>query len=168
MRFARYTAPFPRLVFALFLLATPALAQNTWTREDAAHLLRRAGFGGTPDQITALQALGKDAAVDFMITGKLPENAQPVFEAVTFPEFTTTPVDTNPKDATDRKAAQKLIVQKGRQDLVKYRAYWVDRMLKTDRPLEEKMSLFWHGLLCSGVKEVKLGELMIQQNKLYH
>lgn len=168
MRFARFSPPFVRLLLALFLLATPAIAQNTWTRDDAAHLLRRAGFGGTPDQIAALQALGKDAAVDYMLTGKLPDAAQPVFEPVTLPDFTTTPVDTNPKDATDRKALQKLIQQKGRQDLVKYRAYWVDRMLKTDRPLEEKMSLFWHGLLCSGIKEVKLGELMIQQNKLYH
>jgi len=51
---------------------------------------------------------------------------------------------------------------------MRYRGYWLDRMLRTDRPLEEKMTLFWHGLLCSGIAEVKSGDFMIQQNKLFH
>lgn len=170
MTAARYCPRLLRVMFILLLLATAGqtLAEGTaWTRDDAAHLLRRAGFGGTPVQIDALYALGREGAVDYLITGKLADGAKPVFEPVTLPEFEATP-DTTKKDNADRKTAQKALVQKGRQDLVKYRAYWVDRMLKTDRPLEEKMTLFWHGLLCSGIKEVKLGELMIQQNKLYH
>jgi uncharacterized protein (DUF1800 family) len=30
-------------------------------------------------------------------------------------------------------------------------AWWLQRMVQTARPLEEKMTLFWHGLLTSGL-----------------
>ena len=34
-------------------------AEKSWTLAEAAHLLNRAGFGGSPDEITALHALGR-------------------------------------------------------------------------------------------------------------
>jgi uncharacterized protein (DUF1800 family) len=157
-----------RRVLALLLitLAPLSFAAGTWSRDDAAHLLRRAGFGGTPEQIAAIQALGRDAAVDYMLTGQLPAGVQPVFPAVTFADFKMTPVERDGN--ADRKELYKTIQRLGRQDLFRYRGYWVDRMIRTDRPLEEKMTLFWHGLLCSGIQEVKLGGLMIEQNQLFH
>src|SRR5437879_2809839 len=39
-------------------------AEAGWTRDDAAHLLRRAAFGGTPTQIDQIHALGRDGAVE--------------------------------------------------------------------------------------------------------
>jgi uncharacterized protein (DUF1800 family) len=154
-------------ILLLIASARLSLAADAWTRDDAAHLLRRAGFGGTPQQIDALHALGRDAAVEYLLTGKTPEGAQPVFPAVTFPDFTPTPLP-KPDAKADRKELIKQTLRLGRQDLFRYRGYWVDRMVRTDRPLEEKMSLFWHGLLCSGIQEVKLGNLMIEQNQLFH
>src|SRR5258706_15593974 len=47
-----------------------------WSREDAAHLLRRGGFGGTPEQIDRLHSLGKIAAGDYLLTGQLPADAK--------------------------------------------------------------------------------------------
>ena len=39
-----------------------------WTRDAAAHLLRRAGFGGTPAEIDALYARGSvEAAVSSLV-----------------------------------------------------------------------------------------------------
>jgi len=145
-----------------------AVAENAvrWTREDAAHLLRRAAFGGTPAQIDALYALGRDGAVEYLLIGQTPAGARPAFDPVTFSEFEASALNI-PKNAA-QKQARKLRINHGRQDLVRYRGYWLDRMLRTDRPLEEKMTLFWHGLLCSGIQEVKDGEMMIQQNKLFH
>jgi uncharacterized protein (DUF1800 family) len=135
-------------------------ADVPWTRENAAHLLRRAAFGGTPEQIDAIHLLGQDAAVEYLISGKLPAGAEPVFEPVQLEEFKL--------DPPDPKADKKEEIKDSRQDLQAYRAYWVDRMLRTDRPLEEKMTLFWHGLLTSGIKEVKYGDFLIQQNQLFH
>jgi uncharacterized protein (DUF1800 family) len=172
MTISRFAPRWIPLTFVLLLLAgaCPAFAADVlpWTRDDAAHLLRRAGFGGTPAQIDSLHALGRDAAVEYLLSGTVPAGAQPVFAPVTFAEFKTTPVDKADKPDADLKQLAQMIQRQGRADLALYRADWINRMLRTDRPLEEKMSLFWHGLLCSGVQEVKLGTLMIQQNKLYH
>ena len=38
-----------------------------WTRDAAAHLLRRAGFGGTPAEIDSLFARGHDGAVSYLV-----------------------------------------------------------------------------------------------------
>jgi uncharacterized protein (DUF1800 family) len=46
-------------------------------------------------------------------------------------------------------------------------AVWLTRMRLTKRPLQEKMTLFWHGHFTSSILEVKSAHLMRQQNELY-
>lgn len=41
-----------------------------WTFDRAAHLLERAGFGGTPSQVRRLAAMTPQAAVSLMINGE--------------------------------------------------------------------------------------------------
>src|SRR5678815_3509369 len=50
------------------VMLTPA-DSSAWTRDAAAHLLNRAGFGGTPADIDKLHALGREKAVDSLIDG---------------------------------------------------------------------------------------------------
>jgi hypothetical protein len=149
------------LFFALLtlLLAAPLFsAPPDWSRDDAAHLLRRAGFGGTPEQIDQLHSLGRSVAVEYLLTGDLPAGATPIFHPANLPPFSTTPLP------SDRKAAN----MAKRQEIQRFRAWWLDRMFRTDHPLEEKMTLFWHGLFCSGFKEIKSSEPLIRQNNLFH
>ena len=47
------------------------------------------------------------------------------------------------------------------------RRWWYLRMTYTKRPLQEKMTLFWHGILTSGLKKVSRNDRMITQNTLY-
>jgi lysophospholipase L1-like esterase len=132
-------------------------ADTAWSRDDAAHLLRRAGFGGTPTQIDRLQAIGRDAAVDYLLTGNLPAGMTAPFDHADLPELTA--------DLTGDYRIQGPMLQYKLQEL---RAWWLDRMVRTDRPLEEKMTLFWHGLFCSGIREVRSVEAMGEQNELFH
>ncbi|MCA9244711.1 MAG: hypothetical protein KDA32_12185, partial [Phycisphaerales bacterium] len=44
----------------------PISAEN-WNTATAAHLLRRAGFGGTPAEVDRLAALSPEEAVDFLV-----------------------------------------------------------------------------------------------------
>jgi uncharacterized protein (DUF1800 family) len=186
-------------------------SQAPWTRDDAAHLLRRAGFGGTPEQIDKLQAMGREAAVDYLLTAQTPAGTQPVFAKMDLPEFAPTPVTPPDADTINalaqqqaaRKAAKlaaqspqtqptqsastpttapaaatptvltkqqlsQLARKNDRGDLQNLRAWWVDRMIRTDRPLEEKMTLLWHGLFTSGEKEVRIAPFMEQEIALYH
>jgi uncharacterized protein (DUF1800 family) len=150
----------PLLAAALILLVSLKLsaAPNSWSHDDAAHLLRRAGFGGTPEQIDRLHAMGKAKAVEYLLNGPTSKpTTRPVFAKVDLPayEFEKLP--------EDRKLAQKT----QRQDMQGVRAWWLDRMCRTDKPLEEKMTLFWHGLFCSGFMEVRESRFMHQQNELF-
>src|SRR5260370_14849331 len=45
-------------------------------------------------------------------------------------------------------------------------AWWLQRMVQTARPLEEKMTLFWHGLLTSGLDKAGPAQLYTQ-NQLF-
>ena len=47
--------------------AGPLTPVREWNAERAAHLLRRAGFGGTPRQVQFLTRLGAAAAVDYLV-----------------------------------------------------------------------------------------------------
>jgi len=140
-------------------VAPPAVAHadTSWSRDDAAHLLRRAGFGGTPAQTDRVHSLGREAAVEYLVTGRLPAGAAAPFDHVELPEL--------PTDLAVDYRFQGPLLQYKLQEL---RSWWIDRMVRSDRPLEEKMTLFWHGLFCSGVREVKSVQALSQQNDLFH
>jgi hypothetical protein len=53
-------------------------AENSWTLQEAAHLLNRAGFGAGPDEITACHALGRVKAVDSLLNPTEPIDAFPL------------------------------------------------------------------------------------------
>ncbi len=112
-----------------------------FTRRNAAHLLRRAGFGGTPAQIDAAASAGAQAAVDALIHPQTPETA--------FADY--------PDPAL-------LFDQKTRN--VTAQMWWLDRMLRTGHPLVEKMAFFWHGHFATSIRKVP-ANLMVEQMGLF-
>ena len=44
--------------------------------------------------------------------------------------------------------------------------WWANRMLQTRRPLEEKLTLFWHGHFATGDNKVRDYRMMLQQNQM--
>ncbi len=111
-----------------------------FTIRQAAHLLRRAGFGGSAGEVAALAQLGPDGAVNSLVHPRDPE-----------PQFADYP----PADdlyGTKRNAVAQL--------------WWLDRMLRTRRPLVEKMTLFWHGHFATSMSKVP-PQLMVGQIDLF-
>ena len=51
-----------------------------WDYDKAAHLLERAGFGGTPEEIEALAAMTPQAAVDWVVHYQRQADTAPTFE----------------------------------------------------------------------------------------
>lgn len=141
------------------------IGRDDWTPAAAAHLLRRAGFGGTPAEIDRLLALGLDGAVDSLV------------------EYTQTPYHDPPpvipealRERPDRAERSELSdeqrrreiedrLQQERRTLEAVRLWWIRRMAESPRPFEERMTLFWHGLFTSGAREVKRAEFMLEQNE---
>lgn len=141
-----------------------ALTKKEWTRDKAAHLLRRAGFGGSAAEIDKLTALGLDAAVDFLVDyEKTPYDLAPP------------PIDEILYDPPDRMLLRELseeerqAYQQKRQEAERVateeiRLWWLERMLESPRPFEEKMTFFWHGHFTSGAREVRNAVFLREQN----
>ena len=92
------------------------------------HLLRRAGFGATPDELTMYRNLGFNGAVDHLI------NYQQVSD----------------DDMENRLKALNINLNLPTDQ----QRWWLLRMALTQRPLMEKMTLFWHGVLTSSFRKV--------------
>lgn len=169
---------------ALLLCSQAAFAQRAadWSIEDAAHLLRRAGFSGTPEQITRLHALGKKNAVAYMLDGTLPKAAAGLtapFEPADMPEYQTLRELTGLN--IGRGAYQfGQLPEEQRMALIgvftaiqgfetqRLRGWWMHRMAVSHHPLREKMTLFWHGLFTSGGREVRNAEFLAVQNRVFY
>ena len=163
-----------------------------WDRGRAKHLLNRAGFGGTPEDIDRLAALTPVEAVRRIIDYEKVENGDlPAFEhsGVYDPTLKVFPPS---RPATTRKAettgeAIGVRVKPGgsrrMQPVVdrfffwlrataletrRVAAWWADRMVSTDRPLQEKMALFWHGHFATGADKVRDYRKMLVQLELFH
>lgn len=157
-------------------------ADTTWTPFEAAHLLNRAGFGGGPEEIKALHAMGREKAVDSLITPTEPLDAFPL------PEWTSdsqaladmrkrnqqrqmmqrSTRDLSPEAADKaRREAQKSFQQESRQRSLEAQGWWFRRMLTTQAPLREKMTLFWHDHFATSIQKVKLPVLLVRQNEMF-
>jgi uncharacterized protein (DUF1800 family) len=91
-----------------------------------AHLMRRAGFGAPYAELEARAAKGYEATVEELLH---PEK-QPELERDVMMRYKT-----------------EWVSQAG---LEGQQEEWAYRMINTRRPLEEKIALFWHGILCTG------------------
>jgi hypothetical protein len=132
--------------------------------DHARHLLLRAGFGGSPEEITELHAMGLQAAVDYLVDYRgVPDELPP--HGVTPREFPARGSMVGVSQE-ERRRLNNMRNREDRQKFQRLRAWWMERMLRTSRPLEEKMTLFWHGHFTSGYRDVRNARHMAQQNEL--
>ena len=166
------------------------LPASEWSYDHAAHLLERAGFGGTPEEIARFAAMTPEAAVDLIVNYEQIADTLPPFQhSGIWDEAMLADVDLHLRfDDVMVKAAEvgevygEVVREEGPRKLqditdalyYKYLSsnrewqrvaqWWAERMLTTPRPLEEKMTLFWHGHFAT--EELKNDDyrLMLQQN----
>ncbi len=96
-----------------------------------AHLMRRAGFGATREELETRAEQGYEATVEALLD---PESQEAVdrFDLVRFQPWTRRPGTIQGMGAAE----------------------WLYFMINTRRPLEEKMALFWHQVFATGVSKV--------------
>lgn len=140
----------------------------SWDLNKARHLLNRAGFGVPHSLAVRLSEMSPEAAVDYLLN----------FEAVPFdypePDFLVAPV-TNRERAEARKGLsdeerrelQQKIQREEREAVQKLRGWWLQRMRATPRPLEEKLTLMWHGHFATSAQKVKASEANYALNAVF-
>jgi len=102
-----------------------------------AHLLRRTGFGASSDDLATFGSLSYAAAVDRLINYEaLPDD---VDSKIGQPGFLGT--------TSSGPFSPNTVITDARQR-------WLFRMLHSNRPLQEKMTLFWHNYFATGYSKV--------------
>jgi hypothetical protein len=141
------------------------VAATDFDRAAAAHLLRRAGFGGTSDAVDRLAELGPDAAVASLLEfGATPyDPPPPPLEDILLDDFDR--ADLFFMNEEERQAYRQKRQMAEREAAEEVRLWWLERMSNSPRPLEEKMTLFWHGHFTSGFREVRRAIFMKEQNE---
>ncbi|MES2660225.1 MAG: DUF1800 domain-containing protein [Verrucomicrobiota bacterium] len=157
-------------------------ADKPWTLFEAAHLLNRAGFGGNPSDIKALHSLGREKAVDSLLSPTEPINAFPVPEwsndeqaladmRMRMEQRRTLQRSLRGLSAAEadklKRETQRSIQQESRQRALEAQGWWFRRMLMTKAPLREKMTLFWHDHFATSIQKVKQPVLLVRQNELF-
>ena len=104
-----------------------------------AHLMRRAGFGASRDELEQRNARGYETVVEDLLN---PGAANSM-----------------PDDVIRRYHVD----MSEMRELNSAGAYWLYRMVTTDNPLEEKMALFWHSLFATGYSKLNQARALMNQ-----
>jgi hypothetical protein len=162
-----------------------------WNADRAGHLLDRAGFGGTSEDIDRLASMTPQQAVDsFVDYQRIDNSAARAFEESGVWDSGMDPFPPSRAEAVRRarEHGEALGVQTlapGSQrrlqpvvdkffyglrantiETQRLGVWWANRMLTTTRPLEEKLTLFWHGHFATGDAKVRDYRMMLQQNQM--
>ena len=152
------------------------LAAKSFDYWSALHLANRAGFGATPIQVRALHSLGVAKAVESLVEcDRVPTSEEGAWDgSIIHPE--TDEERQIARQARQNKDEETLArLQKMRQDrdkadreqLAEMQKWWLRRMIESSRPLEEKMTLFWHGHFASSHRTVQDSWHLAMQNRLF-
>ena len=104
-----------------------------------AHLMRRAGFGATHDELDDYAAMGYQAVVENLLH---PERSPEVEEDLL-------------RRYWDGESIQMAA------------SSWLYRMVITRRPLEEKIALFWHHVFATGYQKGEHTPSMVRQIEIF-
>ena len=101
------------------------------------HLLRRAGFGARPDELTTYRAMSTAQAVEALVNyDRVPDEVDAFIGKAGYVNTTT---------------RGQFLPQ---SNIVDARQRWLFRMVHSDRPLQEKMTLFWHNHFATGYNKI--------------
>jgi hypothetical protein len=109
-----------------------------------AHLMRRAGFGATRDELETRVAKGYEATVEELLH---PETQPPVddYMLLRYQPASLLPGGQPPMG----------------------NVHWLYYLVNTQRPLEEKMALFWHHVFATGNSKVDNYDQLLEQIELF-
>ena len=170
------------------------ITSQEWGRDRAAHLLERAGFGGTPEDVERLAGMSPEAAVRQLVHYQDMQAGDkshlPAFDESGVFDATLDPFPKSRADAVRIARAHGesmgVKVKPGgdrplqpvvdrffywlRADALEMRRvgqWWARRMLVTHRPLQEKLALFWHGHFATSDIKVRDYRRLLKQLELF-
>ena len=162
-----------------------------WNDERAAHLIERAGFGATPEEIARLAAMTPERAVNSLVdyeaidaSGLRPFDESGIWDPGMDP-FPPSRAEAVRRAREHGEGLGEKVLPPGTQrrlqpvvdkffysltanniETQRLGLWWANRMLTSPRPLEEKLTLLWHGHFATGQNKVRDYRMMLQQNRM--
>jgi len=167
------------------------ITASDWSYDRAAHLIERAGFGATPEEVKRLAAMTPRRVVDELVDYEsITSDLKPFDESVIWdPGMDPFPPSRAEAVRIARERGEGLgekMLPEGAQrrlqpvvdkffyslaanniETQRLGLWWANRMLTTRRPLEEKLTLFWHGHFATGANKVRDYRMMLRQNEMF-
>lgn len=166
------------------------LPPEEWNRDAARHLLNRAGFGVPWARIDALAAMTPEGAASALVDYENepevlaePDWLEPADAAKRLHRQIQVMEKMNaqgppPRDELEEKhlrevaAAQRTklsneLQAREREGVERLKRWWIRRMIYTNRPLQEKMTLFWHGHFATSAEKVPSARANYDLNALF-
>ena len=164
------------------------IAASDWSYARAAHLIERAGFGATPQEIERLASMTPARAVDWLVDYEGVAHQLKPFDESGIWDAGMDPFPPSRAEAvriaqTKGEALGVKVLPPGAQrrlqpvvdkffyglaannfETQRLGLWWANRMLATPRPLEEKLTLFWHGHFATSENKVRDYRMMLRQN----
>ncbi len=167
------------------------IGTDDWNYDRAGHLLERAGFGATPAEIGSLAELTPQEAVnrivnyesidvsdlaDFDESGLWDPGMDPFppsrAEAVRIARANGAALGVAVLPEGKSRRLQPVVdkffygLRANVLETRRLALWWADRMLTTPRPLQEKMTLFWHGHFATSETKVRDYRMLLAQNRM--
>ncbi len=140
----------------------------------AAHLLNRAGFGGKPEEIEKVVKMGPQDAADWLLDfpdapiEEQTQNDVPDLSSIEgYPSnFRELQTKMRGMTADERMRYRQMLMRDNRDAVAQTASWWMRRMGNGPTPLQEKLTLFWHGHFTTSAKDERAAVLMWNQNEL--
>ena len=166
------------------------IAPGDWSYNRAAHLIERAGFGAAPGEVARLAGLTPQQAIDELVDYESIRSDLKAFDESVIWDPGMDPFPPSRAEAVRiaRERGEGLgekVLPEGAQrrlqpvvdkffyslaanaiETQRLGLWWANRMLATPRPLEEKLTLFWHGHFATGENKVRDYRMMLRQNEM--
>ena len=167
------------------------IGASDWNYDFAAHLLERAGFGGTPEEIEALAKMSPAQAIARMVrvdpnrtAGLQPFEHSGVHDPGLEPFPPSRPAVTDlakekgealgiKVKPTGNRRLQPVVdkffywLRASALETNRVAYWWTNRMLTNPQPLQEKMALFWHGHFASNEAKVRDYRKLLAQLEIF-
>lgn len=146
---------------------------------EAGALLRRAGLGAPLEDAHRLAELGVAKAVDTLVNyANTPDPSPPRDDqfdrsVIRPPDEATRRAFQQARARRDEEAIARLrtareeMERRDREQMGEIRRWWVERIIATPRPHEEKLTLFWHGHFATSYRKVQNSYHLYLQNQTF-
>lgn len=148
-----------KILFTILALNSLTLSAFCMSFDEAKNLVSKTGIGVSIKDIENIKDLEINNAINKIIS-----NSNSELE-VKPPNWVNDINIQEKKEFTEEQ--RKEYREKLNQQAKELKMWWYKEMIKTDSPLTEHLTLFWHNHFTSGYKKVRSPKLMFNQNQIF-